>query len=83
MSDTAQIVKMISDDFYGGNLDLSSRDIASYDDPWSQMPAEKLVEEMRDSDKSERTVRLFLTFVSAMDRMREANRLWEAGSGAF
>ena len=83
MSDTAQIVKMISDDFYGGKLDLSSRGIASYDDPWSQMPAEKLVKEMRYCGKSERTVRLFLTFVSAMDRMREASSLWEAAAVLF
>ena len=83
MSNPAQIVKMISDDFYGGNLDLSSRDIESYDDPWSQMPAEKLVKKMRACGKSERTVRLFLTFVSAMDRMREANSLWEAAAELF
>ena len=83
MSNPAQIVKMISDDFYGGKLDLSSRGIASYDDPWSQMPAEKLVEKMRDCGKSERTVRLFLTFVSAMDRMREASSLWKAAAELF
>ena len=65
MSNAAQIVKMIADDFYGDRLDLSRRGIASYD-PWSQMPEVKFVEEMRASGKSERTVRLFLTFVSAM-----------------
>lgn len=51
MSNPAQIVKMIADDFYGGKLSLSERGIPSYDDPWSQMPDVKFVEEMRDSGK--------------------------------
>lgn len=82
MSNPAQIVKMISDDFYGGRLDLPERGIAS-DDPWSQMPDVKFVKKMRASGKSERTVRLFLTFVSAMDRMRDANSLWQAAATLF
>lgn len=81
-SNPAQIVKMITDDFYGGRLDLSERGIASYD-PWSQMPDVKFVEKMRASGKSERTVRLFLTFVSAMDRARDANSLWKAAAKLF
>ncbi len=83
MSSVAQIVKMIADDFYGGQLSLSERGIPSYDDPWSQMPDVKFVKEMRDSGKSERTVRLFLTFVSAMDRMRDANSLWRDAAILF
>jgi hypothetical protein len=78
----AQIVKMIADDFYGGWLDLSERSIAPYDS-WSQMPDVKFVEEMRFSGKSERTVRLFLTFISAMDRARDANSLWQAAAEFF
>ena len=82
MSNAAQIVKMIADDFYGDRLDLSRRGIASYD-PWSQMPEVEVVQEMRTSGKSERTVRLFLTFVSAMDRARDANSLWKAAAKLF
>ena len=82
MSDTARIVKMIADDFYGGQLNLTERGIVSYDS-WSQMPDVKFVKEMRDSGKSERTVRLFLTFVSAMDRARDANSLWQAAAELF
>ena len=82
MSDTAQIVKMIADDFYGSQLNLSEREIESYD-PWSQMPEVKFVKEMRASGKSDRTVRLFLTFVSAMDRARDANSLWQAAAKLF
>ncbi|MYE61134.1 MAG: hypothetical protein F4235_03625 [Candidatus Dadabacteria bacterium] len=73
---------MISDDFYGNHLDLSERGIEPHD-LWSQMPEVKLAEEMRDSGKSERTVRLFLTFVSAMDRMREADSLWKSAAELF
>ena len=82
MSDAAEIVKMIADDFYGNHLNLSERGI-EFDDMWSQMPAGKLAEEMCDSGESERTVRLFLTFVSAMDRMREANSLWKSAAELF
>lgn len=82
MSDTARIVKMIADDFYGSQLNLSERGMVSYD-PWSQMPDVKFVEEMRNSGKSERTVRLFLTFVSAMDRARDANSLWQSAVELF
>ena len=82
MSDPAQIVKMIADDFYCNDLDLSERGMKSYN-LWSQMPAEKLVLEMRDSGNSERTIRLFLTFVSAMDRMRDADNLWQAAANLF
>ena len=82
MSDTASIVKMIADDFYGAQLDLSERGIASYD-PWSQMPEVKFVKEIYDSGKSERTIRLFLTFVSAMDRARDSNNLWRSAAELF
>ena len=82
MSDPAQIVKMIADDFYGNDLDLSERGMKSCN-LWSQMPAEKLVLEMRDSGNSERTIRLFLTFVSAMDRARDADSLWRDAANLF
>lgn len=82
MSNAAQVVKMIADDFYGNHLNLSERCIESHD-LWSQMPGERLAEEMRASGKSGRTVRLFLTFVSAVDRMREANSLWQSSAKLF
>ncbi len=82
MSNVAQIVEMIASDFYDGELDLSERGIESYD-PWSQMPEVKFVEKMRDSGVSDRTVRLFLTFVSAMDRARDANSLWRDAAKLF
>ncbi len=82
MSNAEQIVEMIASDFYCDRLDLSERGIASYD-PWSEMPEVKFVKEMRDSGESDRTVRLFLTFVSAMDRARDANSLWRDAAKLF
>ena len=81
MSDTAKIVKMVASDFYDRQLDLSKRGMSS--DPWSQMPEVKYVPQMRTCGTSDRTVRLFLTFISAMDRMRNANRLWRDGANLF
>ena len=73
---------MIADGFYGGQLDLSERGMVPYDS-WSRMPEVEFVEKMCDSGKSERTVRLSLTFVSAMDRARDSNSLWQAAAELF
>ena len=81
MSDAARIVKMVASDFYDGRLDLSGRKISS--DPWLQMPEVTYVPQMLTRGASGRTVRLFLTFISAVDRMRDANRLWSAGANLF
>ena len=81
MSNTAKIVKTVASDFYGGRLNLSKRGISF--SPWSQMPEVKFLLKMRDSGVSGRTARLFLTFISAMDRARDANRLWMKGAELF
>lgn len=82
MSDVAQTVRMIAGDFYGGRLDLSARSIEP-GDPWLRMPEVKVVREMQGHGVSNRTLRLFLTFVSAMDRARDANRLWRVAGDLF
>ena len=82
MSSNAQIIEMLASDFYGAKLNLSERGIASYD-PWSQMPEVEVTKRMRASGESERTVQLFLTFVSAMDRARDANSLWQSAAELF
>ena len=50
---------------------------------WSEMPEVQAVRRLRDSHASDRKVRLFLTFVSAVDRMRDANRLWKAAAALY
>ena len=50
---------------------------------WLQMPEVACVEQLRASGESARNVRLFLTFITAMDRARDANRLWCDGLRLF
>ena len=52
-------------------------------DTWLQMPEVGCVEQLRACGVSDRTVRLFLTFITAMDRARDANRLWCDGLRLF
>jgi len=47
------------------------------------MPECNAVDRMRDRGASEPEVRLYLTFTAAMDRAREADRLWRAGERLF
>ena len=78
MPDAARLAEMIAGDFYDNRLDLSTRSIAP-STAWSQMPEVECVQQLRDFGTPDRLVRLFLTFVSAMDRARDATRLWRAG----
>ncbi len=74
---------MIADDFYGGRLDISERCIGS-DGSWSSANiGEHFVQKMRNHGVSDSTVRLFLTFVSTVNRAREANSLWRAAANLF
>lgn len=47
------------------------------------MPEVECVARLRDSGASDRTVRLFLTFIATMDRARDAVRLWNNGFELF
>lgn len=78
----AQLVHMIANDFYDGRLDLSERNIA-LDSEWSKLPEVKCMEQLRASGASDRTVRLFITFIAAMERARDSTRLWHAGIKLF
>lgn len=78
MPDAARLAEMIAGDFYDGRLDLSARGMAP-GAAWLQMPEVECVRQLRSFGKPDRLVRLFLTFVSAMDRARDATRLWRAG----
>ena len=78
----AQLANMIASDFYDGRLDLSERNIA-LDSEWSKLPEVKCVEQLSASGASDRTVRLFITFIAAMERARDSTRLWQAGIKLF
>ncbi len=81
-SDTAQLAGLIAGDFYNNRLDLSARGLST-STAWSQMPEVEYVRQLRASGRSVRSVRLLLTFIAAMDRMRDAARLWRAGVKLF
>ena len=79
---TARLAELIADSFYGDRLDLSASDEATAG-TWFEMPEVGAVRRLRDLQASDREVRLFLTFVSAVDRMRDASRLWRAAAALY
>ena len=78
----ATVAEAIASDFYDDRLDLSARDVTP-GSTWSRMPEVECVTRLRASGASHRTVRLFLTFIAAMDRARDATRLWNNGVELF
>ena len=78
----AAVAEAIASDFYDDRLDLSARDVVQ-GSTWSRMPEVECVARLRVSGASHRTVRLFLTFIAAMDRARDATRLWNSGGELF
>ena len=89
VSRTARLAEVITGDFYNDRFDLSARGGArggAQGGAWSRMPevlAVKRVQGLGPAEASGRTVRLFLTFVAAMDRLRDAMRLRMAGADLF
>lgn len=79
----AEIAKLISEDFYFGRLNLSERDVAPDFDAWKRMPEVECVEHLRSAGIGQPEIRLFITFIAAMDRARDANRLWNQGVQLF
>ncbi len=79
---TAQLSKVIADTFYGDGFDLSARENAVAG-TWSEMPEVRAVRHLRDVHASDREVRLFLTLVTAVDRARDANRLWRTATDLY
>ena len=78
----ATVAKSIASDFYADRLDLSARDVVP-SSTWLRMPEVECVTRLRVSGASHRTVRLFLTFIAAMDRARDATLLWNNGVELF
>ena len=81
-TDAFRLAELVANDFYDDRLDLSARGGDS-SSAWSRMPAVECVRSLRCSGASDRAVRLFLTFVAAMNRARDATRLWRAGLKLF
>ena len=82
VSRAARLAETIAGGFYSSRLDLSARGIETID-PWSQMPEVASAKRLRASGVSDRRLRLYLTFNTAMDRARDSNRLWRNAFAMF
>ena len=82
MPDTTELAELIAGDFYNDRFDLSARGMAPRT-AWSLMPEVEVTQKLRGLGASRRAIRVFLTLVSAMDRARDATRLWRAAEQLF
>ena len=82
MSDSAQIAETISDDFYNDRFDFARRGLFK-STAWSLMPEVGAEQQLKSFGVSGRSIRIFLTLISAMDRARDATSLWRAGVEAY
>ena len=93
MAGVARLAELITEDFYGRRLDFSARNPGNND--WRSLPEIEVTDRMpptdaavatdglRNEKASGRTVRLFLTFVAAVNKMRDATQLWRAAGSLF
>ena len=82
MPDIARLAALLAGDFYDDQLDLSARGTAA-GPAWSRLPEVESVQHLRACGTSDRSVRLFVTFVAAMDYSRDSTRLWRAAVKLF
>src|SRR3989337_3546864 len=68
--------------FVAGAFDLSRR--SSPPSPgWDGMPEVLVTQRLRAAGTGDVEIRLFITFTAAMDRARDADRLWNASARLF
>ena len=80
---TERLATLIADNFYENRLDLSSRSAPPGGASWDSMPEVGAARQLRDQRAPDDAVRLFVTFVAAMDRLRDASSLWRAAIALF
>ena len=83
MVNTERLAGLIAADFHECQLDLSLRRSPPAGVTWDTMPAVEAARQLRAQGASDSTVRVFLTFVAAMNRARDATTLWHAGVVLF
>ena len=81
-SEAGRIAAEIVEDFYGGRLNLNASDALGVNS-WAAMPEVEATDELRRMGAPDRAIRSFVTFISAMDRARDATRLWRLGVELF
>lgn len=74
--------RRITEEFTEGRLDLSRRQQAP-PPGWNSMPEVVVANDIRASGAPDQVFRLLSTFVSALDRARDADRLWSAAHRLF
>ncbi len=79
MSDYSKIAGLIAEDFYKGRFDLSKRRNVTSASSWSSMPHVECVKYLRESGATDLTVLLFITFIAAVDRGRDSEKVWWNG----
>ena len=77
------LAELLAADFYEKGLDLRSRKGVPDRAGWDTLPEVCAVRQMKAQSVPDDVVRLFLTFVSAMDRARDSTGLWRAGMALF
>ena len=82
VSRAARLAEKIANDFYGTGFDLSARDMEQ-SGKWARMPEVECTEQLRASGVSGRDIRLYLTYITALDRARDAMSLWQNGLRMF
>ena len=78
-----RLAMLIARDFYENGLDLSSRHASRDGASWDSMPEVGAAGQIRTQGAPDDAVRMFLTFIAAMDRARDAASLWRAGVALF
>lgn len=72
------LARKITEDFVNGALDLSDR-VGAPPPTWESMPEFIAERGLKELGASPRELRAFVTLVAAMDRARDADRLWRNG----
>ena len=83
MSDNSRIVELIADDFYKGRFDLSERTNVTVASSWASMPHAESIRFLRELGADDRSVLLFITFIAAVDRGRDSEKVWWGGLELF
>ena len=77
--ETARLARIIAGDFYNDRFNWAERrhGPGRY---WDRLPEVAAVRQLQDAGVADPAVRLFITFVAAMDRSRVAATLWQSGA---
>lgn len=73
------LIRHLTEQFTEGRLDLSARPEAP-EPGWQSLPEFRAATRLRERGASDPEVRMFITLVAALDRARDAEKLWDAAT---